>query len=253
MNSLVEFIDRHKGGILITVLLHFAVLIFVNFSTFNEKYEVETWSFKGRNIETDDIEISADQVETKQEMALYEQQEYLNAAKDLNNTKTEKDEEVYNLPSENFSADNAFNFENSIKEELKQKNDTGSDPIETSTNNGENSDSSTNNQNNNPNTTTTNPPNGKTMVAFDLINRTATRLRNPGYTCGNENGVVVVKIKVTQSGVVESAKYVPTKSQATNCMINKAEQYALNSKFNYSSVAPKLQEGEIIYTFIYKK
>jgi hypothetical protein len=184
---------------------------------------------------------------------LYEQQEYLNAAKDLNNTKTEKDEEVYNLPPENFSADNAFNFENSIKEELKQKNDTGSDPIETSTNNGENSDSSTNNQNNNPNTTTTNPPNGKTMVAFDLINRTATRLRNPGYTCGNENGVVVVKIKVTQSGVVESAKYVPTKSQATNCMINKAEQYALNSKFNYSSVAPKLQEGEIIYTFIYKK
>lgn len=253
MNSLVEFIDRHKGGILITVLLHFTVLIFVNFSTFNEKYEVETWSFKGRNIETDDIEISADQVETKQEMALYEQQEYLNAAKDLNNTKTEKDEEVYNLPSENFSADNAFNFENSIKEELKQKNDTGPDPIESSTNNGENSDSSTNNQNNSPNTTTTNPPKGKTMVAFDLINRTAERLRNPGYTCGNENGVVVVKIKVTQSGVVESAKYAPGKSQATNCMINKAEQYALNSKFNYSSTAPKLQEGEIIYTFIYKK
>ena len=253
MNSLVEFIDKHKGGILITVLLHFVLLIFVNFSTFDEKYEVETWSFKGRNIETDNIEITSDQVETPQEKVLFEQQEYLNAAKDLNNQLPSENQEVYALPSEDYSANNAFDFENSIKEELSGKNTSTLTETTPPDANGEKSDSSNAKNSSSSTSPTLNPPKGKTMVEFDLKNRTAMRLKNPGYTCGNANGAVVVKIKVGQSGAVESAKYVPSQSSGTACMIQKAEAYALNSKFNYSPDGPKLQEGVIIYTFIYKK
>ncbi|MGB0932931.1 MAG: hypothetical protein ACPGU5_01525 [Lishizhenia sp.] len=249
MNSLVIFIDKHKGGILITVLLHFIVLIFVNFSTFNEKYELEKWSFKGKNIETDDIEIKADQVETPEEMALFEQQELLNAVNDVNNNEPTEKQDFYALPDEDYSADNALNFENSIKNEISKKKETEENtPANNDTtkpkNDAEDNDNSAN---------SSNAPKGKTMVAFDLLNRTATRLKNPGYTCGNANGEVVVKIKVNQSGVVESAKYIPSQSNGTSCMIEKAEAYARNSKFNYSSDAPKLQEGLITYTFIYKK
>lgn len=255
MENIVEFIDKHKGGILITILLHFTVIICINFSTFQEKYEVEKWSFQGKNIETDDIEITVDQVETRQEMALLEQQNYLNAVKDEYNEQPAKESENYSLPNDNSFIDAAYDFEESVKQELAAQK--GAQEIPSSKEN--NADLGENNQNNTQKNSTKNsgstaPPKGETMVNYNLSNRKATKLRNPGYTCGNENGRVVVRIKVDQGGVVLSAKYAPELSQSvTSCMISKAESYALRSKFNFSSTAPKTQAGTITYTFIFNK
>jgi hypothetical protein len=92
------------------------------------------------------------------------------------------------------------------------------------------------------------------MVSYNLKGRKAKRLRNPGYTCGNNNGKVVVDIKVAQSGEVVFAKYNTQLSVAASvCMIEKAESYAKRSKFNYSATASKTQTGTITYTFIYRK
>lgn len=93
---------------------------------------------------------------------------------------------------------------------------------------------------------------GQTLVSWDLDGRKAhlndkSNVKIPGYTCGKGVNVkVIVKIRVNSNGDVISAK-----SQApagTNpCCVQKAEAYALKSRFEYAQVA--IQEGTITYSF----
>jgi outer membrane biosynthesis protein TonB len=93
---------------------------------------------------------------------------------------------------------------------------------------------------------------GQTLVSWDLDGRKAhlndkSNVKIPGYTCGKGVNVkVVVKIRVNSNGDVISAK-----SQApagTNpCCVQKAEAYALKSRFEYAPTA--IQEGTITYSF----
>lgn len=98
---------------------------------------------------------------------------------------------------------------------------------------------------------------GNVMVDFSVPTHTAYQnnkwyVRNPGYTCPRgSSGTVVMLVKVSQGGTVTSATYDPSRSSGANsCMIEQAKKYALMSKFNYSSSAPKSQEGWISYTFV---
>jgi hypothetical protein len=98
---------------------------------------------------------------------------------------------------------------------------------------------------------------GNVMVEWILSNRdphqnNAWHVRNPGYTCGaGSAGLVSVKIKVDQTGKVIAATYDPSQSSSANaCMIEQAKKYALISRFNYSTTAPKIQDGVISYNFV---
>ena len=97
---------------------------------------------------------------------------------------------------------------------------------------------------------------GDVMVQFELPNRDPYQnnmwwVRNPGYTCGYGAGKVTVRIKVNQNGNVTMATNDPSSSyNATPCMIEKAREYALKSRFNFASSAPQLQEGIITYTYV---
>lgn len=98
---------------------------------------------------------------------------------------------------------------------------------------------------------------GNVMVEWVLTERSPLQknnwnVRNPGYTCGKGSaGLVTMIIKVSQSGDVISATYDPNQSRGANaCMIEQAQKYALMSRFDYSSGAPKTQEGRISYTFV---
>lgn len=97
------------------------------------------------------------------------------------------------------------------------------------------------------------------MVSYKLENRhphnkNDWHIRNPGYTCNNSNGKVVIAIRVNNNGDVIQAKYVPELSNnANSCMIEQAERYAKMSRFAYSSSAPKAQDGYIYYTFVSRK
>ena len=98
---------------------------------------------------------------------------------------------------------------------------------------------------------------GNVMVEFELSGRTAFKednwyVRNPGYTCGkNSNGIVVVQIKVNRNGNVVFAQVNSSLSKgASECMLNKAVEYAKKSRFNYSSASAQTQSGLIKYRFV---
>jgi len=66
----------------------------------------------------------------------------------------------------------------------------------------------------------------------------------------NEEGAVVVKIEVAQSGKV--IKAIPGMRGSTNpsqCLFESAKAAALNTKFNKDSNAPSKQIGKIVYRF----
>jgi len=112
-------------------------------------------------------------------------------------------------------------------------------------------------ESNSSQTTAPNKYAGNTVVSYDLHGRNAHQnndyyVRNPGYTCSNANGVVVINVKTNANGDVTSAEYNSGASKnTTNCMIEQALKYAKISRFSYSSDASQ-QSGYIKYTFIYK-
>ena len=84
---------------------------------------------------------------------------------------------------------------------------------------------------------------------YRLGNRTALSKPKPDYPC-NEEGKVVVKITVDQSGRVVAAE--PGAKGTTNsasCLLTEAKEAALKTKFNQDSKAPPKQVGAIIYNF----
>ena len=84
---------------------------------------------------------------------------------------------------------------------------------------------------------------------YSLGNRRAERIPSPVYEC-NEQGRVVVRITVDQSGRVISAE--PGVKGTTNsaaCLLNRAKEAAIQAKFNSDSNAPAKQVGTIIYNF----
>ena len=84
---------------------------------------------------------------------------------------------------------------------------------------------------------------------YRLGNRKALKMPEPKYPC-NEEGKVVVKISVDQSGRVIAAE--AGKQGTTNsapCLLNEAKAAALKTTFNADSKAPSKQVGEIIYNF----
>lgn len=90
--------------------------------------------------------------------------------------------------------------------------------------------------------------NRKTTISFSLLDRKATYLPNPVYTC-NASGKITISIKVTSAGKVEDASYSKTLSTTTNgCLIDAALSYAREARFT-SKTGKNLQLGTISYVF----
>ena len=84
---------------------------------------------------------------------------------------------------------------------------------------------------------------------YRLGNRKAVSKPKPTYDC-NEQGRVVVSISVDNSGKVISAQ--PGIKGTTNsapCLLTRAKEAALKTRFNSDSKAPTKQVGSIIYNF----
>lgn len=91
---------------------------------------------------------------------------------------------------------------------------------------------------------------GGTNITYKLENRFDTRLKVPVYMC-QYGGVVVINIAVDQNGAVVSAKLDKESSKTTDeCLIKAALNGANNTRFNRKSSAPKIQMGSITYQFI---
>ena len=84
---------------------------------------------------------------------------------------------------------------------------------------------------------------------YQLGNRKALSMPKPTYDC-NEEGRVFVSISVDNSGNVISAQPgVKGTTNSANCLLERAKEAALKTKFNSDTKAPSKQVGTIIYNF----
>lgn len=87
-------------------------------------------------------------------------------------------------------------------------------------------------------------------VSFSLDGRSARNLPKPDYP-GNEEGKVVVRVTVDQSGKVTKAEAGVQGSTTPNPeLISAAKKAALLAKFNVDENAPAFQTGTITYRFV---
>ena len=86
--------------------------------------------------------------------------------------------------------------------------------------------------------------------SYSLKDRKAIAKPRPVYDC-NEEGVVVVRVVVNSLGLVSRA--IPgVKGSTTSdpCLLNRAKQAALKTKWSADEKAPENQVGKIIYRFL---
>ncbi|MFD1552843.1 hypothetical protein DNU06_08230 [Putridiphycobacter roseus] len=251
MEQFLINIEKYRVAILGTVLFH--ILIFV-VSSFSQVQNVSRMPPQEIRIEIplDDIEFDPamqEILEQNEEVVPQENEKVANIASDANDSR-EKSYEDYSTNSEDLSEDayesakalEAAYFEeaaannpaNQIQAESHVQIKTKSDQIKVQDRTGGKSGSKS--------------YAGKVMISFNLEGRKAHSLPNPGYTCEN-TGTVVVEIKVDESGAVKDAKYRALGSyNATECLINRAVQYAAKARFDFKKGG--VQTGTIIYKFI---
>lgn len=259
MDRIIYFIERHKFGILITLAIHVLVFVYFQVATYQQAVVYDPWDFRGKNVEEpDDIQITPEQIQTPQEQQLLQPEKVSSFVKNENDQR----EKSFNQQTDytSFESGNPEEIADNYEKEAKNRLFTKRENSNASENqNKEDQKSSTSNDDDKSEQQASNEAvAGATMVSYRLsdrhpLNHNDWYVRNPGYTCGNVNGIVKVLIEVGKSGEVENAKILENQSvNATACMLQKAQQYALKSRFNFSKNAPKKQEGVITYRFVFR-
>lgn len=90
---------------------------------------------------------------------------------------------------------------------------------------------------------------GLTTVSYDLEGRTDIVLEVPAYLCKGQ-GKVVVRVEVDQLGNVRKAVLDQALSKAEVCMVEHALASASGARFSSSSTAAQPQRGSITYIFM---
>jgi hypothetical protein len=266
MNRVLDFIEDHKYGIIVALIIHVILFIYLQVKTYEEVISYDPWSFKGKNIEApDNLELTEENIQTVEEFELFDMmhpEDVTSHVRSADDSREESDRpNEYYTSYQGNAHENVRDFESQVIQQLqegrKQKQgDSGAEKTDIKTGEGGDiKDPDPSSGEEGSKTTIT----GKTMVTWKLDNRKPHNnndwhVRNPGYTCGDVNGTVAVSIKVGNSGDVTNAKYVPELSQNANyCMIRQAEKYAMMSRFNFDPNAQKSQEGIITYLFVFRK
>ncbi|MCK4561720.1 MAG: energy transducer TonB, partial [Flavobacteriaceae bacterium] len=85
---------------------------------------------------------------------------------------------------------------------------------------------------------------------YRLGNRKALSIPDPKDDCINEFGKVLINIQVDRTGkVIEASLRLKGANSTSPCLVKRAKEAALNSKFNVDNKAPLKQAGYIIYNF----
>lgn len=249
-----QFIDRHKYGLLGTILLHFFFIFGSTYvrlpQTVASKELVIELSFVAEEVEEQDI--------PKEENT--EEKSTSNSNKAVNERAPEKVKSGdYNEYNREPSETSKKSFEQQLEEELKaleeqvikeqreagygyspeevdkmlqaKKNTDLADVVEKEPR----SESAFK---------------GSTNITYKLKNRYDTKLEVPVYMC-QYGGIVVVNIAVDKLGKVVSAKVDVESSRTTDsCLLNAALKSAKKTHFNKKNDASRIQMGSITYVFI---
>ncbi len=247
MDQFLINIEKYKFPILGTILVHIVIVIASSFTQVQNVFRMPP--------EEISIDIPLDEIEfePKLEEILDLKKEPLpnqtitNLVTDANDTR-EKSYENYSINKQEVSDEvfqNAKELERQFFEEAAANNPSNTVPkndhvpIETK---------SDLVKMNNDNGAANKSFAGEVMISFDLINRKAFSLPNPGYTCNN-SGVIVIEVKVGADGKVKSTNFLENRStSATDCLVERAIKYASRSRFNSTSGGS--QTGTITYKFM---
>ncbi|MBL8001111.1 MAG: hypothetical protein JNL05_04035 [Flavobacteriales bacterium] len=91
---------------------------------------------------------------------------------------------------------------------------------------------------------------GVAMVEYDLQDRSDQYLHRPGFQC-RSGGVVLIRVQVGADGRVQRAELdASASSTSDDCLVEKALGSARSARFNRSASAPDPQKGWIKYTFL---
>jgi len=90
---------------------------------------------------------------------------------------------------------------------------------------------------------------GLTTVTYDLVGRTDVYLDVPAYLCMGQ-GVVVIRVAVGQNGSMRKAEIDEAHTRADDCMRENALSSAQRARFDASSSAADPQRGTMTYIFL---
>lgn len=259
MEDALDYIEKRRWGIIVTFMVHVGLLLYLQVETYDIMLPQREFELISEVTEFEDyIEINLDHVITEEDFNANLNADVKNLTRDMSDQR----EKSY----ENYSRSSIDEKVEQSARELEQQyfnefaNGRPGETILTQPNNTNQTKPSSTENSSGGSQTSDNQYAGGFMKDYEVpgrhpYNKNDWHIRNPGYTCGKgSNGTVYVAIRVDQNGDVVSAKYVPEKSSGANsCMIEQAEKYAKMSRFNYSSSAPKAQDGYIIYTFVSRK
>lgn len=92
--------------------------------------------------------------------------------------------------------------------------------------------------------------NTKSSVSFSLVDRKKVFIPIPVYLC-EENGKIVITIKVNAQGNVTEADYNTSSNSKNDCLVQHALEYAKKSRFS-PDASKNSQIGSITFSFIGK-
>ena len=90
---------------------------------------------------------------------------------------------------------------------------------------------------------------GLTTVSYDLVGRSDIRLDVPAYLCKG-SGKVVIRVAVDRNGSVTKAEVDMGASTTQSCMVDNALSSASSARFTSSASAAQPQRGTITYVFL---
>lgn len=253
---MLRFLERHKFGLLGTVLFHF-IFLYIAMYVYLPMPQIETEHV----LVIDFPDESAEEIQKEQ----IQEQEQLkstnnNSNKAVNEAAPENIEKGdYNEYNREPSSASKENYEKQLAEELKaleeqviqEQRDAGygytPEQIEDLLDTKKNKELD---QIPDQKPRSEAAYQGNTNITYKLKNRFDTHLQVPVYMC-QYGGVVVVNIAVNQDGYVVSAKLDEESTKTSDpCLIQAAIEGAKNTKFNRKSSATKIQKGSITYRFL---
>jgi hypothetical protein len=241
----LDFIERHKIGILTTIIFHLLLItgfLMMQFGTLKQKKESKEVliDFVDPEALQKQIEQKKEEIKTlsQKEFLKNMQQEYLGHNLPVNeanqDAKQSVDKMVTDIKTElNIKDDQRQPIEKEKPVEKKEPQITQKKTEYTTNAKGERTFFK-----------------GATTVSYFLEGRMHTYFPVPVYQCQG-SGKVFMNIQVDQRGFVVSATIDKSKSQITDeCLIEAAKRAALTAHFNEKSNAPEKQNGYITYLFI---
>lgn len=246
---MLNFIDKYKFGIIASLTAYMIIFVYLQMESYTQYFPITPFH-EGPQLDQEEFVLEPEQIEVSEEYT----SDLKNISRDVNDTR----ERAYENYSSNKSAkaveESVKDYERRLFEEAggeKERERIQEERAEQRLL-----------ESQQPKTEKKVPAKtggdvayaGSVMVEWELANRNPHQdnnwyVRNPGYTCGKGSGTVAVTIRVNKNGDVTSAA-VKSASGANQCMIDQSVKYAKMSRFKYSSSAPNIQEGTIIYRFV---